>query len=351
LQESRKAGLAGEGAAGRDGSGASDGSGESAGTCSGDDHFAVTWTQPDLIEGSTRIFKRRYQRRVIFTDDFEIGDSLYWSFTTPETIAPGERSLRKPATDSERLVAHREGAPGRCQVILIRPLPVSPAGQAPDRVVASRRNAGASRLERRSDSGGRMWNERYAGDEYVFGTEPNSFLAEHARLLEGPVLSLAEGEGRNAVFLASLGLDVHGVDGSSVGLAKAQALARSRNVAIRTELADLAEFVPEANHYGAVVSISAHLPSALRKRLYPLVERSLRPGGLFLLESYSEAQLTRDTGGPKDLDMLMTTAKIRDELPTLEPILLQELVREVAEGRRHTGLAAVVQFIGRKPGD
>lgn len=194
-----------------------------------------------------------------------------------------------------------------------------------------------------------MWNERYAGDEYVFGTEPNTFLAEHAGRLEGPVLSLAEGEGRNAVFLASLGLDVHGVDGSSVGLAKAQALARSQNVSIRTELADLAEFVPEENRYGAVISISAHLPSSIRNRLYPLVERSLRPGGLFLLESYSEAQLARDTGGPKDLDMLMTTAKIRNELPTLEPILLQELVREVVEGPRHTGLAAVVQFVGRKP--
>lgn len=193
-----------------------------------------------------------------------------------------------------------------------------------------------------------MWDERYAGDEYVFGTEPNTFLAEHAGELEGPVLSLAEGEGRNAVFLAALGLDVHGVDGSAVGLAKAQALARAKGVTIRTELADLAEFVPEANRYGAAISISAHLPSALRQRLYPLVVRSLKPGGLFLLESYSEAQITRDTGGPKDPDMLMTTAKIRAELPTLEPLLLQELVRHVAEGRRHTGLAAVVQFIGRK---
>ena len=194
-----------------------------------------------------------------------------------------------------------------------------------------------------------MWNERYAVDEYVFGTEPNSFLAEHAGKLAGPVLSLAEGEGRNAVFLASRGLDVLGVDSSSTGLAKAQALARSRNVTIRTELGDLAEFEPEANHYGAVVSISAHLPSSLRRRLYPLLERCLKPGGILLLESYAEAQLERSTGGPKELDMLMTTAKIRHEFPGLEPLLLQEIVREVVEGPRHTGLAAVVQFIGRKP--
>jgi len=193
-----------------------------------------------------------------------------------------------------------------------------------------------------------MWDQRYAGDEYVYGTEPNDFLAEHAGRLVGPVLSLAEGEGRNAVFLAGLGLEVHGVDGSAVGLEKARALARSRGVEIRTEVADLAEFEPPANAYGSVVSISAHLPSAIRHHLYPLVERCLVPGGILLLEAYSEAQLQRDTGGPKDPDMLMSRAKIERELPHLEPILLREIEREVREGRHHTGLASVVQFLGRK---
>jgi cyclopropane fatty-acyl-phospholipid synthase-like methyltransferase len=159
---------------------------------------------------------------------------------------------------------------------------------------------------------------------------------------------LAEGEGRNAVFLASLGLKVHGVDGSDVGLAKAQALARSKGVEIQTEVADLELFEPEANHYGSVVSISAHLPSAVREKLYPLVERCLRPGGLIFLEAYSENQLARDTGGPKDSDMLMTRAKIEREFPNCEPILLRELEREVCEGTYHTGVASVVQFIGRK---
>ncbi|TKB65345.1 MAG: class I SAM-dependent methyltransferase [Nitrospira sp.] len=193
-----------------------------------------------------------------------------------------------------------------------------------------------------------MWNERYTVDKYIYGTEPNSFLAEHAEMLSGPVLSLAEGEGRNAVFLASLGLKVHGVDGSDVGLAKAQALARSKGVEIQTEVVDLGMYEPEANHYGSVVSISAHLPSAVREKLYPLVARCLRPGGLILLEAYSENQLARDTGGPKDSDMLMTRAKIEREFPNCEPILLRELEREVCEGTYHTGVASVVQFIGRK---
>jgi cyclopropane fatty-acyl-phospholipid synthase-like methyltransferase len=193
-----------------------------------------------------------------------------------------------------------------------------------------------------------MWDQRYAVDEYIYGTEPNSFLAEHARMLKGPVLSLAEGEGRNAVFLASLGLKVHGVDGSNVGLDKAQALARSKGVEIQTEVADLSVFEPAANHYGSVVSIFAHLPSAIREKLYPLVEQSLKPGGILLLEAYSEDQLARDTGGPKNADMLMTRAKIEREFPHCKPILLRELEREVCEGIYHTGVASVVQFIGRK---
>jgi len=194
-----------------------------------------------------------------------------------------------------------------------------------------------------------MWNERYAGDEFAYGTEPNSFLAEHAHLLTGPLLSLAEGEGRNAVFLASLGLEVLGVDGSAVGLAKAESLARSRGVAIHTQVADLGEFQPLENHYGSVVSISAHLPSEIRSKLYPLLERCLKPDGLLILEAYSLDQLARNTGGPKDPDLLMTCAKLEHQFPNLEPILLREVEREICEGQYHTGIASVVQFIARKP--
>lgn len=194
-----------------------------------------------------------------------------------------------------------------------------------------------------------MWNERYAGEEYVYGTEPNTFLAEHAAKLSGPVLSLAEGEGRNAVFLASLGLDVLGVDSSDVGLAKAQKLATARGVTIRTEVADLARYEPSANSFGAVVSIFAHLPSVIRQRLYPLVERSLRPGGLVLLEAYTPAQLPRTTGGPKDPDLLMSAAGLKREFAHCEVLLAHELEREVREGgHRFGGVGSVVQFIARK---
>ncbi|KKW69347.1 SAM-dependent methyltransferase [Lampropedia cohaerens] len=193
------------------------------------------------------------------------------------------------------------------------------------------------------------WDDRYSGAAFFYGTAPNDFLAEHHRLLAGPVLSLSEGEGRNAVFLAQRGLDVLGVDLSEVGLRKAEQLAAERGVHIRTLCADLATYTPQAEQFGAVISIFAHLPSSLRQRLYPLVVRSLKPGGIFLLEAYSLDQLPRSTGGPKDADMLMSVDKIRAEWPTLEPLLLRETEREVREGQGHTGLAAVVQFIGRKP--
>ena len=193
-----------------------------------------------------------------------------------------------------------------------------------------------------------MWNERYGSDGFAYGTEPNSFLAENAKLLTGPVLSLAEGEGRNAVFLASLGLEVLGVDGSEVGLAKAQMLADSKGVAIKTLVADLATYEPPANSYGSAVSISAHLPSDVRRRLYPLVMQSLKPGGIILLESYSKSQLARNTGGPKDPDMLLTAEDIVNEFPDCDVVLCQEIEREIVEGEFHTGLASVVQFIARK---
>lgn len=193
------------------------------------------------------------------------------------------------------------------------------------------------------------WDQRFAGDDYLYGTRANDFLAANVQLLHGPVLSLAEGEGRNAVFMARQGLPVVGVDSSGVGLAKARRLAAEHGVHVTLEQADLAQYVPQPGAYGAVVSIFAHLPSATRQRLYPLLARALRPGGVLLMEAYTEDQLGRGTGGPPTADLMMSARKIRAEFPNLEIALLQELEREVVEGSGHTGLASVVQFVGRKP--
>lgn len=193
-----------------------------------------------------------------------------------------------------------------------------------------------------------MWNERYANEDFAYGTEPNAFLKENAGLLIGPVLSLAEGEGRNAVFMASLGLDVLGVDGSDVGLAKAHKLAAARGVTIRTAVADLTTYAPPENSFGSVVSIWAHLPIEIRRQLHRRVERCLKPGGIVLLEAYSKAQINRDTGGPMKLDALMSRADLEQEFSECDPIISREIDREVVEGTFHTGMASVVQFVARK---
>jgi cyclopropane fatty-acyl-phospholipid synthase-like methyltransferase len=193
-----------------------------------------------------------------------------------------------------------------------------------------------------------MWNQRYAKETYVYGTEPNAFLAQNAERLSGPVLCLAEGEGRNAVFLASLGLEVVGVDGSSVGLAKAQKLAAERGVVIQTQVADLESYELPENFYGAVVSIFAHVPSATRKRLHRLVERALKPGGIVLLEAYTKAQAARQTGGPRDPDLLMAQEDIENEFPNCERLLSQEIERPIHEGEAHAGMGAVLQFLAKK---
>ena len=195
--------------------------------------------------------------------------------------------------------------------------------------------------------GQQFWDKRYAATDYFYGTSANTFLVENAEYLRGPVLSLSEGEGRNAVFMASRGLHVVGVDFSAVSLAKAQLLAQSRGVTIETIVADLAQFEPQPRHFGSVVSISAHLPSTIRKKLYPLIEQALLPGGTLILEAYAEGQLQKSTGGPKDMDLLMSIEKLRKEFPNLTPLLLRELDREVCEGEGHTGMASVVQFIAR----
>ena len=194
----------------------------------------------------------------------------------------------------------------------------------------------------------KFWNERYDSAEYLYGLEANTFLAENVKALTGPILSLSEGEGRNAVFLATHGLPVLGVDCSEIGLKKAQALAKAKGVQIETQTADLAEFSPGESKFGSVVSISAHLPSSIRNRLYPLIEKSLKPGGIFILEAYSESQLEKSTGGPKDIDMLMSIEKLNRELPNLTPIFARETERHVSEGKGHTGLASVVQYIATR---
>lgn len=196
-----------------------------------------------------------------------------------------------------------------------------------------------------------MWDERYAAPGFAFGTEPNDFLAAVAASIPpGPVLSLGEGEGRNALFLAGRGHEVLAVDQSAVGMAKAREWAAQRGLTLATAAADLATFAIERGRWSGIVSIFCHLPPAVRRPLHAACVQGLRPGGVFVLEAYTPAQLGRGTGGPSDPIMLPTLELLRQELAGLEFEVARECERAVVEGRHHTGLAAVVQVVARRPG-
>ena len=194
------------------------------------------------------------------------------------------------------------------------------------------------------------WNERYSEPGYAFGTTPNNFLVSVVdRIPPGKILSLGEGEGRNSVYLASLGFEVTGVDGSAVGLRKARKLAADRGVAITTVLADLNAFEIGQEQWDGIIACYCHVPLALRIQLHRAVVRGLKPGGAFVLEAFSKEQMAYDTGGPKSLEMLMSVDELRQELAGLELVHAVQLERDVREGRGEPGWGAVVQILAIKP--
>ncbi len=194
------------------------------------------------------------------------------------------------------------------------------------------------------------WDERYSEPGFAYGTAPNEFLASVVdKIPPGKILSLAEGEGRNAVYLASLGYEVTGVDGAEVGLRKAEELATELGVIITTIHADLSNFTIEAEKWDGIIASYCHVPSIIRIPLHKAAVLGLKPGGVFVLEAFSKEQFNNDTGGPKSLDMLMSLDELKRELDGLELIHAVQLEREVREGSRHTGLASVIQIVGVKP--
>ena len=196
----------------------------------------------------------------------------------------------------------------------------------------------------------KFWDDRYNAESFAYGTNPNDFLAiasQHLRK-SSDILTIGEGEGRNAVFLAKQGHDVVATDQSDIGMAKAHKLAEQSGCTIKTIAADLAEFDFGSECYDAVVSIFCHLPEELRKKVHSEIKISLRKGGLYIIESYSPDQLSHNTGGPKDVSWLVTLDELQQKFSDFEILHGESLVREVVEGSHHTGSAAVTQFIGRK---
>ncbi|HEX8989313.1 MAG TPA: class I SAM-dependent methyltransferase [Rhodocyclaceae bacterium] len=203
-----------------------------------------------------------------------------------------------------------------------------------------------------------IWSARYrdAGDDYLFGVAPNRFLAHRADLLrEGrTALSVADGEGRNSVWLAEQGLEVTAVEISPVGVAKARKLAAGRGVRVDFEIADImAPDWPPAGKTDAfdwVVAIFVQFvgPSD-RIRQIAALKRATRPGGRILLHGYTPKQIDYKTGGPSAVENLYTQDLLRELFADWQIEELVEYEEDVDEGRGHKGRSALIGLVARKP--
>ncbi len=192
-----------------------------------------------------------------------------------------------------------------------------------------------------------MWNERYSNQFESYGTEPNDFVrAVGSAIPDGPVLVIAAGEGRDAVFLAELGYDVTAMDLSDVGMANTAALAKRRGVHVETMVADLTDFEFGRHKWAGIVSIWAHVPPELRREVHAKCVTALQPGGAFILEFYSPNHLMLEgKGGPPNDALLLTPDQAREELAGLTFVLCQEARRDVDEGLYHQGPSATTQVL------
>jgi len=195
------------------------------------------------------------------------------------------------------------------------------------------------------------WDARYAGDEYLFGTEANQFIARCAHLLTpgSRVLCIADGEGRNSVSLAEHGCHVDAFDPSAVAVAKARRLAAARGVSVNYAVADADSWAWPVAAYDAVAAIFIQFAAPdLRRQIFERTADALRPGGLLLLEGYSLDQLAYGTGGPRAPEHLYTEEQLRAELGRFEIDLLHAYHAEVQEGPGHSGMSALIDVVARR---
>ncbi|MFJ5769367.1 SAM-dependent methyltransferase [Psychrobacillus sp. NPDC093180] len=197
------------------------------------------------------------------------------------------------------------------------------------------------------------WNARFQTEDYVYGKEPNVFLKEfqHKLNVSGNALAIAEGEGRNAVYLAEQGMNVTAWDYAESGLQKTDKLAEERDVAVSTELVDLNEANWSEAKWDEIVCIFGHFPTELRKKTLQGVKEALKPGGYFLTEVYSHYQIPYQSGGPQELDFLYKPEEFLKDFADWRIVhfFMGEVVRH--EGDKHNGLSHVIQFVGQKPKD
>jgi SAM-dependent methyltransferase len=195
------------------------------------------------------------------------------------------------------------------------------------------------------------WNKRFAADGYLFGTEPNVWLREHAGVWSAGqrVLCVADGEGRNSVWLARRGLQVEAFDISDIGVAKARRLAEDQGTTVNFQVADCDGFDwPVAAYDGVAAIFIQFADPALRGRLFAHIQRSLKPGGTLVLQGYTPKQLEYRTGGPPVASHLYTEALLREAFAAMDIVELREYESDVAEGSGHLGHSALIGLVARR---
>ena len=197
-----------------------------------------------------------------------------------------------------------------------------------------------------------FWNERFDKEEFIFGKEPNEYLVEKANQYlkpESKVLCIADGEGRNGVWLAKQGMQVIGFDASDIALAKAKQFAKDNQVEVEYSFSDTDSFTWQANTYDAVIGIFIQFADpGMRARIFKQTYETLKPGGIFILQGYTPKQLEYKTGGPSLIEHLYTEELIRDLAKEFQVLELVSYEKELSEGPRHTGMSAILGLVAKK---
>lgn len=196
-----------------------------------------------------------------------------------------------------------------------------------------------------------FWDERFNSAEFIYGTEPNEFVKEYFennKSLNQKVLFVCEGEGRNSVYTAKLGHDVHAFDSSVVGRQKALDLANKNNVNLNYIISDAREINYDKDYFDKIFLIYAHFPPEFRESVHRNLVKYLKKDGEIIIEAFNPKQLNYNSGGPKNIDILYTESILKSDFIDLEIISLKEENVELNEGEYHKGKAEIIRFIGKK---
>ena len=194
------------------------------------------------------------------------------------------------------------------------------------------------------------WDSRFAGEEYLFGIEPADALKRHLPMLvdAGRTLVVADGEGRNSTFLAQQGFEVVAQDYSPVAVAKAQKLAAQKSVEIEFRVSDIHDFDWTEERYDNVVAIFIQFVAPDRQAyVFEGLKSALAPGGTLLLHGYTPEQISFGTGGPPNADHMYTRQMLDDAFHDLDILVNRSYHAEISEGKGHSGMSALIDFVAK----